>query len=320
MRMEFHLPMDDRARADLEERFRHAVARAVRDGVADVGRLAPQAGGDPRLALRPLPARPAVALAARRAGGGHRARRLQPPGPARRTSRPSACRTATSRSRRAASPRPRSACWSCCADVSTSWSSPATCRSSPASSSSGSGCRSINIHHSFLPAFAGAGPYQRAKERGVKLVGATAHYVTEELDAGPDHRAGRHPRDPPRRRGRPRATRRRHRARPSSRAPSNGTARTGSSCTATRPSSSDGRADHRRPRDRGPRARGRGARRRRVHRAHRGPAGLGHRARRRRSGERRLRRGQAAGVRARSASSRSTIVCQPPPPRTRSTR
>lgn len=43
----------------------------------------------------------------------------------------------------------------------------------------------INIHHSFLPAFAGAGPYERAKQRGVKLVGATAHYVTEELDAGP---------------------------------------------------------------------------------------------------------------------------------------
>jgi len=43
----------------------------------------------------------------------------------------------------------------------------------------------INIHHSFLPAFIGAGPYQRAKERGVKLVGATAHYVTEELDQGP---------------------------------------------------------------------------------------------------------------------------------------
>lgn len=43
----------------------------------------------------------------------------------------------------------------------------------------------INIHHSFLPAFAGAGPYERAKERGVKLVGATAHFVTEELDAGP---------------------------------------------------------------------------------------------------------------------------------------
>jgi formyltetrahydrofolate deformylase len=43
----------------------------------------------------------------------------------------------------------------------------------------------INIHHSFLPAFAGAGPYERAKERGVKLVGATAHYVTEDLDEGP---------------------------------------------------------------------------------------------------------------------------------------
>ncbi len=43
----------------------------------------------------------------------------------------------------------------------------------------------INIHHSFLPAFAGANPYARALERGVKIVGATAHYVTEELDAGP---------------------------------------------------------------------------------------------------------------------------------------
>jgi formyltetrahydrofolate deformylase len=57
----------------------------------------------------------------------------------------------------------------------------------------------INIHHSFLPAFAGADPYARAHGRGVKLIGATAHYVTEELDAGPiieqdvmrvDHRQG----------------------------------------------------------------------------------------------------------------------------------
>ncbi len=45
--------------------------------------------------------------------------------------------------------------------------------------------RLINIHHSFLPAFAGADPYRQAHERGVKLVGATAHYVTEVLDAGP---------------------------------------------------------------------------------------------------------------------------------------
>lgn len=43
----------------------------------------------------------------------------------------------------------------------------------------------INIHHSFLPAFVGAAPYRRAWERGVKLIGATAHYVTPELDAGP---------------------------------------------------------------------------------------------------------------------------------------
>jgi formyltetrahydrofolate deformylase len=57
----------------------------------------------------------------------------------------------------------------------------------------------INIHHSFLPAFPGAEPYRRAHEHGVKLIGATAHYVTAELDGGPiieqgvervDHRQG----------------------------------------------------------------------------------------------------------------------------------
>jgi formyltetrahydrofolate deformylase len=61
------------------------------------------------------------------------------------------------------------------------------------------GMPAINIHHSFLPAFAGANPYAQAHEHGVKLVGATAHYVTEELDGGPiidqdvvrvDHRHG----------------------------------------------------------------------------------------------------------------------------------
>ncbi|MHB9141639.1 MAG: formyltetrahydrofolate deformylase [Paludibacter sp.] len=45
--------------------------------------------------------------------------------------------------------------------------------------------RIINIHHSFLPAFAGAKPYHAAHERGVKVIGATSHYVTEDLDAGP---------------------------------------------------------------------------------------------------------------------------------------
>jgi formyltetrahydrofolate deformylase len=43
----------------------------------------------------------------------------------------------------------------------------------------------VNIHHSFLPAFAGAQPYRRARDRGVKLIGATAHYATENLDEGP---------------------------------------------------------------------------------------------------------------------------------------
>ncbi len=45
--------------------------------------------------------------------------------------------------------------------------------------------RIINIHHSFLPSFKGARPYHRAHERGVKLIGATAHYVTSDLDDGP---------------------------------------------------------------------------------------------------------------------------------------
>ena len=47
------------------------------------------------------------------------------------------------------------------------------------------GCPVINIHHSFLPAFAGAEPYRHAYERGVKLIGATAHYATADLDEGP---------------------------------------------------------------------------------------------------------------------------------------
>ena len=45
--------------------------------------------------------------------------------------------------------------------------------------------RAINIHHSFLPSFKGAKPYHQAFERGVKLIGATAHYVTGDLDEGP---------------------------------------------------------------------------------------------------------------------------------------
>ena len=72
--------------------------------------------------------------------------------------------------------------------------------------------RAINIHHSFLPSFKGAKPYHQAHARGVKLIGATAHYVTADLDEGPiieqdvirvDHRddAGAVRRSRPRRRG-----------------------------------------------------------------------------------------------------------------------
>jgi formyltetrahydrofolate deformylase len=49
----------------------------------------------------------------------------------------------------------------------------------------GLGGRAINIHHSFLPGFKGAKPYHQAYDRGVKVIGATAHYVTSDLDEGP---------------------------------------------------------------------------------------------------------------------------------------
>ena len=74
----------------------------------------------------------------------------------------------------------------------------------------------INIHHSFLPAFIGADPYRQARERGVKIIGATAHYATEDLDEGPiieqdvvARLASRHARrsGPPRPRGRARRAR-----------------------------------------------------------------------------------------------------------------
>ena len=63
----------------------------------------------------------------------------------------------------------------------------------------------INIHHSFLPAFAGQRPHKQAHDRGVKLIGATAHYVTEELDAGPIIAQATAADDPSRHRRRPRA-------------------------------------------------------------------------------------------------------------------
>jgi formyltetrahydrofolate deformylase len=80
-------------------------------------------------------------------------------------------------------PTPRSSAFSTtCAAI--RWSSPATCRSFARTVRRAAG-KIINIHHSFLPSFAGAKPYHQAYARGVKLIGATCHYVTSELDAGP---------------------------------------------------------------------------------------------------------------------------------------
>ena len=81
---------------------------------------------------------------------------------------------------------PKAGCWTWSASwASTSWCSPATCRLlSPELCAKLTG-RIINIHHSFLPSFKGARPYHQAHARGVKLIGATAHYVTADLDEGP---------------------------------------------------------------------------------------------------------------------------------------
>ena len=102
----------------------------------------------------------------------------------------------TSRARR----RPRRRCSTSCRSI---WScSRATCRSCRRSSCARWPARIINIHHSFLPAFVGAKPYHQAKQRGVKVIGATAHYVTSELDQGPIIEQDVAPRQPPRRRRR----------------------------------------------------------------------------------------------------------------------
>ena len=117
---------------------------------------------------------------------GARRRGLQPRGPAARWPRRRACRSSTSRSRPTPSRRPSSGCSSSSTSTgSTWWCWPATCRCSPTSLCRTLHGRAINIHHSFLPGFKGAKPYHQAYDRGVKLVGATAHYVTADLDEGP---------------------------------------------------------------------------------------------------------------------------------------
>ena len=90
------------------------------------------------------------------------------------------CRARTTRPRRRRCRWPSCAMWQ-----RTSWCWRATCRCCQPDFIHRYPNRIINIHHSFLPAFHGAKPYHRAFERGVKLIGATSHYVTEVLDDGP---------------------------------------------------------------------------------------------------------------------------------------
>ena len=140
---------------------------------------------DPRLPLRPLPRRAAVALAARRAVRRHSARDLQP----RRTwsarRRASTSASSTCRSRPRPSRRPSSALLGLLGGAFDLVVLARYMQILSPTFLAAARTPIINIHHSFLPAFAGAHPYARAYERGVKLIGATAHYVTDELDAGP---------------------------------------------------------------------------------------------------------------------------------------
>ena len=182
MRMVFDAVPEASGRA--AARFEAEVAGALRDGLPLRRVERAQAGRDHGLARRPLPLRPALALAQRRARRRRRRRRLQPPRPRRAGRDRSAFPSTTCRSSPAQGGGGGAGRWSCSAR-STCSSSPATCRSSPPSFLRRLDAPAINIHHSFLPAFVGADPYRRAHERGVKLIGATAHYVTEELDAGP---------------------------------------------------------------------------------------------------------------------------------------
>ena len=183
-----------------------------------------------RVAPGPLPRRSARAQRAGRARGRVRARRVEPrhargarralrralPPPPRPRRHRRRARGAGSARSAPSSTRPRPT-WSC---------SRATCACCPPWLVEPWEQRMINIHHSFLPSFAGARPYAQAHERGVKVIGATAHYVTPELDEGPiiaqqvlpvSHRDD--PEPPRAARPRPRGGRARRGAAPAPRAP-----------------------------------------------------------------------------------------------------
>ena len=180
----------------------------------------------------------------RRAQPGDRRGRVQPPGPRPARRHATACPFHHIPVTTETKPEAEAALLDLVRDASRStwWCWPATCRSSPTTCAGSSTGRAINIHHSFLPSFKGAKPYHQAHARGVKLIGATAHYVTADLDEGPiieqEVDAGR-PRARAPTSSPPSAGSRRAGRWP---ARCGGTPRTGSCSTATGPSSSVSRA------------------------------------------------------------------------------
>ena len=183
LRMQFVVP--SAARPGLAERFGPEVAERFGMTWRDRRRARSQAHRGARLAPGPLPDGAALALAARRARRRAGARRLQPSGPALRGRGGRPALPPHSRFQPKDKPVAEAALLAlldghCDLVVLARYMQVLSGELLERLA-----VPIINIHHSFLPAFAGAGPYERAHERGVKLVGATAHYVTEDLDEGP---------------------------------------------------------------------------------------------------------------------------------------
>ena len=167
------------SRATLEAGASPALGRALLDDVESRCRRTPHAHHRDGLQGRALRQRPALPRAGGHASRRHRRRRRQPPDAA----EPRGVLRQALRPHPRDAPRPRptpsrpSSRWSR-SWTSSSWCSPATCRSCRPSCPTALRGKAINIHHSFLPSFKGARPYFQAHDRGVKLIGATAHYVT----------------------------------------------------------------------------------------------------------------------------------------------
>ena len=152
--------------------------RRVRHDLPDHRRPAAAGAGD-GVQARPLPQRPDLPVACRQPRRRARRRGVQPRGPAAdgRGRRPAVPPRAGDRRPPRSRPRPGCSSWSTSTGP-TWWCWRATCRCSRTRRATALYGRAINIHHSFLPGFKGAKPYHQAFDRGVKLVGATAHYVT----------------------------------------------------------------------------------------------------------------------------------------------